>query len=263
MIGEYFWIKQSLGVNYNLTFSEKSLGDAADEYTIQHLQNALKKYEEYKKVLENVKESESEGNEASVVTDRIEQLFRLKNCGSKIKILFDCQNRAQQAERDNNEYVHHTGLNLSPDPPVPEVNTGKRQKDKPQQQKNQPNKGKNNKNRQKRQNNQQQTRHNNQQRQFQRPPPQWQPSYNYQQAPAPNYNQGPPPLMPSNYHPQIPQFNYQPVGPHQNWQRPMSLPPPNYWQLQQQFTPSVNQQQLQQPLNQQQQKEKSVDNEAG
>lgn len=235
------------------------------------------RYEEYKNILDSAKDSAAGTIKAQAIADLIKKLFTLKHCGAKIKRLFESQVSAHETERENFEYIHHTGLNLTEsEPSNRNSNTKKNQnrgnnnnqnqkgKKQYQQQPGNPNK-KNWRNPQQNYNNWQGPH---QQQQFQ--PPHWQQPYgnnNYQQGPPNNYGYQGPPNYPYNG-PQGPMpFNFAPGYNQQNWPNQMQQQPQQeyYPNPPQQFTPQANQQgnQRQPYKHSGPSKKNTYDNEAG
>nr|XP_023025718.1 uncharacterized protein LOC111513720 [Leptinotarsa decemlineata] len=92
---------------------EKSLGKLCDAQTVEHLQKLLREYEETKASFEEaLKMNKKIGRTDQIVSakdisDSIQELYKLKHNGKKIKELYECQKKARNKEHENTEYLHN------------------------------------------------------------------------------------------------------------------------------------------------------------
>lgn len=196
-------------------------------------------YEEYRKILDNAEDDTAKTINAAAITNLLSELFNLKHCGAKIKSLYENQTRAYHAERDNFEYVHQNGLNLTigqsknktnSNNSTPKTKQLNRKKNNPKQkqQQQQHQLTKNQKPPKKQQQQQQQKNPGNSGCNPQQNRNQWRNVQQFQQSPPPawhppyfnNYQQGPP----RNFYfpvPGQPPFNFPPMGMQPNWPNQM------------------------------------------
>lgn len=94
-----------------VSFREQSLGDSANTEIIKGLEELRSIYMKEQKIVDlAIQNAETNGMDKIITTqdifNSINDLFSLELNGSKIKELYESQNRARRYERDRCEYVH-------------------------------------------------------------------------------------------------------------------------------------------------------------
>lgn len=221
------------------------------------MQAALKRYEEFKKILDNAKESSAAEINAAKVKNVMDKLFKLEHCGLIIKRLFEGQSSAYEKETENSEFVYENGVNLTSELPTQQntsQNHNRKQFKKPQRntENNQQNQSKNN-NFRKGQRQKQSHFQGNQQNPNYTVPPQYQsqPYFQQPQQPQPAFWPNiPPPLFQQNQPGPPPNYNqnywHGPTGNYPTWPNQIGQ---SYQNQQQQCTPPPNEQSNQQQYN--------------
>ncbi|XP_023311754.1 uncharacterized protein LOC111692176 [Anoplophora glabripennis] len=110
-----------------LIMREKSLGPLSQMSVIHHLQKLLQEYEEAKQSFSEALLLQKKIGESDVlitpqkIQESIQELYRLKYNGKKIKELYECQKKSRTIEYKHSEYVHEI-------PYQPEEDSSKNQK---------------------------------------------------------------------------------------------------------------------------------------
>ncbi|KAJ8933107.1 hypothetical protein NQ318_016880 [Aromia moschata] len=89
-------------IGYLIT-RERSLGVMANMATVQQLQKLLNEYEEAKISFDEALKLQKKLGESD---DSIQDLYKLKHNGKKIKELYECQKKSRSKEHEYSEYIH-------------------------------------------------------------------------------------------------------------------------------------------------------------
>lgn len=95
-------------------FREKSLGDNADDDILKNYEHTLVKYDEYCNILNKAGQQDSDvvAVAATKIEEQLQELFKLKHFGQKLKSLYYCQKKAFESERNDDEYIHRFRLKM-------------------------------------------------------------------------------------------------------------------------------------------------------
>ncbi|KAJ8910300.1 hypothetical protein NQ315_002462, partial [Exocentrus adspersus] len=91
---------------------ERSLGAQSKMSVIRHLENLLLEYEACKQSFNEALESQKKLGETNVfitpqkIQESIQDLYKLKHNGKKIKELYECQKKSRVKEYKYKEYIH-------------------------------------------------------------------------------------------------------------------------------------------------------------
>ncbi|CAH1154068.1 unnamed protein product [Phaedon cochleariae] len=128
---------------------EQSMGKLCDKETVDHLRKLLREYDEMKKSFDEALQLNKRlGRTDNAITpkevsDSIQELYKLKHNGKKIKELYECQKKSRAKEHENTEYIHNIPFKKEEDKKNKKEDDKKNKKEDDKKKKNMDNRNKN------------------------------------------------------------------------------------------------------------------------